>query len=146
MIPSHDPCLAAIPFYLNIGPAKMYLSYKYECVVSMHYTFNKFKCKLCALHMICKAHHHHHKTASDIRPTLHCFQLSACTNEFNTLTTLTRQSTNLGPTSHVYWGGWSDNESLCSFKAACFESRRSRVRILWPLSFKETKCFFTAHS
>ena len=32
-------------------------------------------------------------------------------------------------------------------KVACLESRRSRVRTpLWPLSFKETKCFYPAHS
>ena len=32
-------------------------------------------------------------------------------------------------------------------KAACLESRRLQVRTpLWPLSFKETKCFFPAHS
>ena len=30
---------------------------------------------------------------------------------------------------------------------ACLENRRSRVRTpLWPSSFKETKCFFPAHS
>ena len=32
-------------------------------------------------------------------------------------------------------------------KAVCLESRRSRVRIpLWPSRFKESKCFFRAHS
>ena len=32
-------------------------------------------------------------------------------------------------------------------KAACLESRRSRVRTpLWHSSFKETKCFLLAHS
>ena len=32
-------------------------------------------------------------------------------------------------------------------KAACLESRKSQVRTpLWPSIFKETKCFFTAHS
>ena len=32
-------------------------------------------------------------------------------------------------------------------KAACLKSRRSRVRTpLWPPSYKETKCFFSAHS
>ena len=32
-------------------------------------------------------------------------------------------------------------------ETACLESRRSRVRTpLWPLRFKETECFFSAHS
>ena len=32
-------------------------------------------------------------------------------------------------------------------KAACLESRRSRVQTpLWPSSFKRKKCFFPAHS
>ena len=36
---------------------------------------------------------------------------------------------------------------LVIVKAAYLESRRSRVRApLWPLSFKETKCFFSDHS
>ena len=32
-------------------------------------------------------------------------------------------------------------------KTACLQSRKSRVRTpFWPSSFKETKCFFHAHS
>ena len=40
------------------------------------------------------------------------------------------------------------NGDYCTVvKAACLESRRSRVQTpLWPSSFKETKCFFSAHS
>ena len=60
---------------------------------------------------------------------------------------------NIGSTPRVCWA--KTNYLSCRagrdpgavVKAARFESQRSRVRTpLWPSSFKETKCFFLAHS
>ena len=51
------------------------------------------------------------------------------------------------PTLERLFYMWGGSEPRCSgYKAACLESRRSRVRApLWPSSFKKTECFFPAH-
>ena len=51
-------------------------------------------------------------------------------------------------TAPVIGGGWltKGRGHGAVVKAACLDSRRSRVRTpLWPSSLKETKCFFPAH-
>ena len=57
------------------------------------------------------------------------------------------------PTVKQHWVCWeckhnvTGGEGDAVAKAACFESRRLRVRTPpWPSSFKETTCFFPAHS